>query len=232
MEKIVVLTGAGISAESGLKTFRDADGLWEGHRVEEVATPEAWRKNPELVLEFYNQRRAQLKRSQPNLAHQSLAALEHKYDVTIVTQNVDDLHERAGSKKIIHLHGELLKVRSDRNPDLIYAWQEDLMLGQRADDGSQLRPHIVWFGEEVPMLARAIKECMSAQLCIIVGTSMQVYPAAGLVNYLYSDCPIYYIDPKPHISHELSKSPRLEVIPSPATEGVPELVDQLLNFKF
>ncbi|MGB2846280.1 MAG: Sir2 family NAD-dependent protein deacetylase, partial [Saprospiraceae bacterium] len=165
MEKIVVLTGAGISAESGLKTFRDADGLWEGHRVEEVATPEAWHKNPELVLDFYNQRRAQLKLSQPNLAHQSLAALEHKYDVRIVTQNVDDLHERAGSKKIIHLHGELLKVRSERNPDLIYTWQEDLTLGQKADDGSQLRPHIVWFGEEVPMLERAIKECISAQLC-------------------------------------------------------------------
>lgn len=131
MEKIVVLTGAGISAESGLKTFRDADGLWEGHRVEEVATPEAWHKNPELVLDFYNQRRAQLKLSQPNLAHQSLAALEHKYDVRIVTQNVDDLHERAGSKKIIHLHGELLKVRSERNPDLIYTWQEDLTLGQK-----------------------------------------------------------------------------------------------------
>ena len=232
MEKIVVLTGAGISAESGLKTFRDADGLWEGHRVEEVATPEAWHKNPELVLDFYNQRRAQLKLSQPNLAHQSLAALEHKYDVRIVTQNVDDLHERAGSKKIIHLHGELLKVRSERNPDLIYTWQEDLTLGQKADDGSQPRPHIVWFGEEVPMLERAIKECISAQLCIIIGTSMQVYPAAGLVSYLDAECPIYYIDPKPHISHELKKSPRLEVITSSATEGVPELVDQLLNFKF
>lgn len=229
MQKIIVLTGAGISAESGLKTFRDADGLWEGNNVEDVATPEAWQSNPSLVLDFYNQRRAQLKKALPNEAHTALAKLEEKFNITIITQNVDDLHERGGSQKIIHLHGELFKVRSTLNPSLIYEWKEDLTLNDKCELGSQLRPHIVWFGEEVPLMEKAAQECLDAQHCIIVGTSMQVYPAAGLIRYLPLDCKLYYIDPNPTISYELGSRKNLELIKLKATEGVKSLVAKLLN---
>lgn len=229
MQKIIVLTGAGISAESGLKTFRDADGLWEGHNVEDVATPEAWQSNPALVLDFYNQRRAQLKKALPNEAHTALAKLEEKFNIIIITQNVDDLHERGGSQKIIHLHGELFKVRSTLNPSLIYEWKEDLTLNDKCELGSQLRPHIVWFGEEVPLMEKAAQECLDAQHCIIVGTSMHVYPAAGLIRYLPLDCKLYYIDPNPTISYELGSRKNLELIKLKATEGVKSLVAKLLN---
>ena len=229
MQKIVVLSGAGISAESGLKTFRDADGLWEGHKVEDVATPEAWRRNPALVLDFYNQRRAQLKKAHPNEAHTTLAKLEEQFNITIITQNVDDLHERGGSKKIMHLHGELFKVRSTSAPDLIYEWKEDLTPNDKCEMGSQLRPHIVWFGEEVPLLEKAAQECLDANYCIIVGTSMQVYPAAALIRYLPLDCKLFYIDPNPTISYELGSRKNLELIKLKATEGVKSLVAKLLN---
>jgi len=228
MQKIVILTGAGISAESGLKTFRDKDGLWEGHKVEDVATPEAWLRNPDMVLDFYNQRRAQLKRATPNQAHTTLAKLDEEFHTIIITQNVDDLHERGGSKNIIHVHGELFKVRSTTKSDLIYEWRKDLTLNDKCELGSQLRPHIVWFGEEVPMLEKAARECLDARICIIVGTSMQVYPAAGLVRYLPQDCTLYYIDPNPTISYELGTRRNLELIKMKATEGVQNLVTRLL----
>jgi len=184
MKKIVVLTGAGISAESGIKTFRGADGLWEGHDIMEVASPEGWFQNKELVLDFYNQRRKQLLLVQPNKAHHLLAKLESDFDVEIITQNVDDLHERAGSTKIIHLHGELLKVRSTTEENLVYHWEKDLHLGDKCERGNQLRPHIVWFGEEVPMLDKSIEIVQKSDILVIIGTSMQVYPAAGLINYI------------------------------------------------
>ena len=229
MKKIVVLTGAGISAESGIKTFRDADGLWEGHRVEDVATPEAFDRNPRHVLEFYNQRRAQLKDVIPNAAHLALVTLELKYNVKIITQNVDDLHERAGSKSVIHLHGELYKARSTKYPDLVYEWKEDLNIGDACANGAQLRPHIVWFGEKVPLLEKAIEECWNADLCIIIGTSMQVYPAASLVSYLNKSCKIHYVDPKPHISYELSINSNVKIHKATATQGVTKLVNELLQ---
>ncbi len=228
MTKIVVLTGAGISAESGLKTFRDADGLWEGHRVEDVATPDAWERNAELVLNFYNERRKQLMMAKPNEAHLALASLESKFEVSVITQNVDDLHERGGSSYIIHLHGELLKVRSIADPALVYPWADDLLLGQLCQKGSQLRPHIVWFGEQVPLLESAAILCHDADICVIVGTSLQVYPAAGLVAYLRPHAEIYYIDPMPHISVELKKRRNLHIIPMKAAVGVPDLVHKLL----
>lgn len=228
-QKIIILTGAGISAESGISTFRDADGLWEGHDVMAVASPKGWEKDQNLVLDFYNQRRRQLKDVSPNLAHFALAKLENNYDVVVITQNVDNLHERAGSSKIIHLHGELIKVRSTGNIQLIYEWTDDLLIGDLCEQGYQLRPHIVWFGEMVPMLEPAIQECENGDIFIIVGTSMQVYPAASLISYAKSGCSIYYIDPKPHISYELSKLPNLKVIAKNATIGVTELVDKLLK---
>lgn len=197
MKKLVILTGAGMSAESGVKTFRDNDGLWENHRVEDVASIEAWHRNPELVMEFYNQRRKQLHEVEPNQGHFNLAQLEKYFDVEIITQNVDDLHERAGSTKVLHLHGELKKVRSTKNPDDVFelnGWE--LKIGDLADDGSQLRPHIVWFGEDVPMIYEAMKIVEEAEIFVIIGTSLQVYPAAGLTNYTPSYCPKYYIDPK------------------------------------
>ncbi len=196
MKHLVVLTGAGMSAESGIKTFRDADGLWEGHDVMEVASPIGWAKNPKLVLDFYNQRRRQLFEVQPNSAHRKLKELEKQYKVSIITQNVDNLHERAGSKNVLHLHGELLKVRSVKNERLIYEWKKDLNLGDVAEDGGQLRPHIVWFGEAVPAMHEAAKIVESADLLLIIGTSMQVYPAASLIDYLPNDKPVYLIDPK------------------------------------
>lgn len=231
-EKVVVLTGAGISAESGIKTFRDAGGLWEGYNVMEVASPEGWRRNNELVLDFYNQRRKQLKEVDPNPAHFALKELEQKYKVVVVTQNVDNLHERGGSSNIIHLHGELTKVRSTLDSSLVYDWQDDVKLGDKCEKGAQLRPHIVWFGEEVPMLEKALLEITTALYVIIIGTSMQVYPAAGLVGYAPHRTPIYYVDPKPSINAELSMRKNLNVIAEMASTGVRKVVDQLLNQNF
>ncbi len=194
MKNLVILSGAGISAESGIKTFRDADGLWEGHDIMEVASPYGWKKNPQKVLDFYNQRRRQLFEVYPNKAHKALAELEKHYQVNIITQNVDDLHERAGSSHILHLHGELLSVRSEKDPNLVYRWEKDLNLGDLAQDKSQLRPDIVWFGEEVPLLKEAISLVKQAHLLIIIGTSLQVYPAASLYTHASKDALIYYID--------------------------------------
>ena len=228
MQKIVILSGAGISAESGISTFRDADGLWEGHDVMAVASYQGWEDDQELVLDFYNQRRRQLKEVIPNAAHIAIASLEQKYTVVVVTQNVDDLHERGGSTKIIHLHGELNKVRSTSSSGEAVIWTDDLNTGDLCPNGFQLRPHIVWFGEMVPMLEPAIQECEIADIIMIVGTSMQVYPAAGLVQYAKPGCKIYYIDPKPNISYELQRSPNLEVIAQTATIGVVKLVENLM----
>ncbi|GAA7222619.1 NAD-dependent deacylase [Helicobacter pylori] len=196
MKNLVILSGAGISAESGIKTFRDADGLWEGHDIMEIASPYGWKKNPQKVLDFYNQRRRQLFEVYPNKAHKALAELEKHYQVNIITQNVDDLHERADSSRILHLHGELLSVRSEKDPNLVYRWEKDLNLGDLAKDKSQLRPDIVWFGEAVPLLEEAISLVKQAHLLIIIGTSLQVYPAASLYTHAHKDALIYYIDPK------------------------------------
>ncbi|MGT0061896.1 SIR2 family NAD-dependent protein deacylase [Helicobacter pylori] len=201
MKNLVILSGAGISAESGIKTFRDADGLWEGHDIMEVASPYGWKKNPQKVLDFYNQRRRQLFEVYPNKAHKALAELEKHYQVHIITQNVDDLHERAGSSRILHLHGELLSVRSEKDPNLVYRWEKDLNLGDLAQDDSQLRPDIVWFGEAVPLLKEAISLIKQAHLLIIIGTSLQVYPAASLYTHAHKDALIYYIDPKAENAH-------------------------------
>lgn len=217
MKHLVVLTGAGVSAESGIKTFRDANGLWEGHDVMEVASPIGWRKNPELVLDFYNQRRRQLLKVQPNLAHKTLKELEKHFNVSIVTQNVDNLHERAGSKNVLHLHGELLKVRSTKNEKLIYEWKKDLHIGDKATDGEQLRPHIVWFGEAVPAMHQATKIVATADLLLIIGTSLQVYPAASLIDYLPNGKPIYIIDPK---KHEDSLLNHVSFIQETACQGI------------
>lgn len=227
MKNIVVLTGAGISAESGLKTFRDANGLWEGHDVMEVATPQAFERNPELVLEFYNQRRRQLLTVKPNKAHYALAKLEEVYNVHIVTQNVDDLHERGGSRNVLHLHGELLKARSVGNEMNIIPRKKDILMGDLCEQGHQLRPHIVWFGEAVPMLDTAINITQKADILIIIGTSMQVYPAASLIHYVSNGIPIYFIDPKPSI--EENGREQLKIIPKTAVEGVPNLVDYLID---
>lgn len=221
--KIAVLTGAGVSAESGIKTFRDSDGLWEGHNVMEVASPEGFKNNPEAVLEFYNQRRRQLLTVEPNAAHKALAKLEKDHDVTIITQNVDDLHERAGSTNVVHLHGELLKVRSTGDEKDIKEWREDLNLGHLCDKNHQLRPHIVWFGEMVPMIEVAAEVVEQADAIIIVGTSMQVYPAAGLVQYAKPTAPIYFVDPKPSIS----ETERIKVFAEKASTGVPKVVGVL-----
>ncbi|MEL6922420.1 MAG: NAD-dependent deacylase [Bacteroidota bacterium] len=227
-QRIVVLTGAGMSAESGIRTFRDADGLWEGHDVMEVASPEGWQRNRELVLQFYNDRRAQLKEVEPNSAHKALVELEQRYHVSIVTQNVDNLHERAGSSNIIHLHGELSKSRSTLDEQLVYDCDGDIKIGDKCERGSQLRPHIVWFGEQVPMLQLAVHAVVSADIILIIGTSMQVYPAAGLVGYAQHNVPVYYVDPKPSISYELTLRKNLHVIPEKATIGVRQVVDQLM----
>lgn len=224
-KKLVVLTGAGISAESGIKTFRDSDGLWEGHDVMEVATPEGWHKNQELVLDFYNKRRQQLKEVQPNLGHQILAELEKDFDVYVITQNVDDLHERAGSSKVLHLHGELLKVRSTKNRDLILDWTNDLITGDLDKNGYQLRPHIVWFGEEVPALEEAVSIVEKADYFAVIGTSLQVYPAAGLISYTYSTTPVFYVDPKPIAIPNIQN--KVEVIAKIASEGVADLRERL-----
>jgi NAD-dependent deacetylase len=226
-QRIVVLTGAGMSAESGIKTFRDNDGLWNNYRVEEVATPEAWAANMELVLEFYNQRRKQLFECSPNPAHLALVQLEDKYDVRIITQNVDDLHERAGSSNVLHLHGELKKVRSTADPQLVFeldGWE--LKAGDTCPKGSQLRPHIVWFGEAVPNITVASEIATTADILIVIGTSMQVYPAAGLLHYAPHECTKYYIDPAAADNSMLAK---LTVIPEKAGKAVPELVEVLLT---
>ncbi len=223
MKHVVVLTGAGISAESGLKTFRDANGLWEGHDVMEVASPKGFSTNPELVLEFYNQRRKQLLQVSPNKAHYDLAQLENEYKVTIITQNVDDLHERAGSKTVIHLHGELFKVRSTKTENHILNWTKDLNIGDLDHKGHQLRPHIIWFGEAVPLFDTAVDICKTADFIFIIGTSMQVYPAASLVDYAPKTIPIYYIDKNPII---VSKQ-NIKTISKPATIGVNEAITLL-----
>lgn len=223
MKHIVVLTGAGMSAESGIKTFRDADGLWEGHDVMEVASPQGFAKNPELVLDFYNQRRRQLFEVQPNAAHKALAELEKDYKVTIITQNVDDLHERAGSSNALHLHGELLKVRSTYDEFDVKEWTTDLFLGDVCDKGYQLRPHIVWFGEAVPMMDKAINICQTANVLLIIGTSMQVYPAASLMHYVNPNTNIFYIDPKP----AMSSNKQVTVIAEKATIGIQEFISSI-----
>ncbi|PQJ77850.1 SIR2 family NAD-dependent protein deacylase [Polaribacter porphyrae] len=226
MKKLVVLTGAGISAESGINTFRDAGGLWEEHDIMEVASPDGFRKNPELVLDFYNKRRKQLQEVSPNKAHFNLVELEQYFDVEIITQNVDDLHKRAGSKKVTHLHGELLKVRSTVDESIVLDWKDDLVLGDFDVNGNQLRPHIVWFGEMVPMLENAIKITEKADILVIVGTSMQVYPAASLINYVKSGTPIYFIDPKPSVAK--SDFLNLTIISEVASKGTDKLKEFLL----
>jgi NAD-dependent deacetylase len=229
MKSIAVLTGAGMSAESGISTFRDSDGLWEKYRVEDVATPEAFEHNPELVLEFYNQRRKQLLACKPNGGHYGLAELERRFRVTIITQNVDDLHERAGSSQVLHLHGELMKVCPVDNLQSAFALspeRPEIHLGDTDGRGKQLRPFIVWFGEPVPMIARAASIVEQADICVVIGTSLQVYPAAGLLNYVRSGAPLYLIDPKPvpTILHNV------RIIKTGATEGVNKLTSMLEEY--
>ena len=225
-KKLVVLTGAGISAESGLKTFRDSDGLWEGYNIEDVATPRAWRKDPQLVLEFYNYRRKNVLEAQPNAAHFGLAELEKHFDVTIITQNIDDLHERAGSTNVMHLHGEIFKMRSEKNESLIYEIRDDIKIGDRAGDGEQLRPHIVWFEEPVPMIEKAVPVVHSADVFVVVGTSLVVYPAAGLVNYAPWEIPKYIVDKRIPYTSDIDN---LVTIEKPATEGVKDLIEKLIG---
>lgn len=224
--KIVVLTGAGISAESGIPTFRDANGLWEGHDVMEVASPEGWAANQELVLHFYNERRKNALTAKPNRGHLILAELEKDHEVVIITQNVDNLHEKAGSTNVIHLHGELFKVRSSVDDTLIYdleGWQ--LNTGDLCEKGSQLRPHIVWFGEEVPKMETSIEEAMSSDIFVVVGTSMMVYPAAGLINYVASDVSKYIIDPN---MPDIPSMPNLHLIEKIGSEGLEEFLKVII----
>jgi len=221
---IVVLSGAGISAESGLKTFRDSDGLWNGYDVYEVATPGGWRKNPQLVLDFYNDRRRDVAIAKPNAAHTGLASLEKDFDVTIITQNIDDLHERGGSSNVVHLHGEIFKMRSVADINTIYEIKGDIKIGDMAADGTQLRPHIVWFEEEVPMMEKAVRIVQNADYFAVVGTSLQVYPAASLLQYVPRYAPKYIIDKK---SPAINNYTNLTVIEMPATEGVKELIKHL-----
>jgi NAD-dependent deacetylase len=224
-KKLVVLSGAGISAESGISTFRDAEGLWEGHDVMEVASPDGWKNNQDLVLDFYNQRRRQLLSVTPNKGHQVLAALEQDFDVTIITQNVDHLHQQAGSSNVIHLHGELLKVRSTINESLIYDWTKDLITGDKGEDGAQLRPHIVWFGEMVPMIEIAAKIAAKADIFLVVGTSMAVYPAAGLIDYVHPDVPKFLVDPK--LPEGINHISNLKCISLNGTEGLPLFAEEI-----
>lgn len=224
-KKIVVLTGAGMSAESGISTFRDSNGLWENHDIMEVASPEGWRNNPALVLDFYNKRRAQLKEVKPNRGHEILVELEQKFEVQIITQNVDNLHERAGSSNILHLHGELVKVRGEFSENESLYWEDDIYIGDKNKKGEQLRPDIVWFGEAVPAIEVAIPMMKQADIVIIIGTSLQVYPAAGLMHYAKSNVPVYYIDPNPATIYELPNP--LEVLPMSASEGLSKIQNQL-----
>jgi len=220
-QKLVVLTGAGISAESGLKTFRDSDGLWEGYNIEDVATPRAWKRDPQLVLDFYNMRRRNVAEAEPNAAHLGLAQLEKDFDVHIITQNIDDLHERAGSTNVLHLHGEIFKMRSEKSFHVVKEIRGDIMLGDRAEDGFQFRPHIVWFEEPVPLIEEAIPLVHSADVFAVVGTSLVVYPAAGLVNYARPEIPKFIIDKRiPYTSSVYN----VRAIERPATEGVAELI--------
>ena len=223
----MVLTGAGVSAESGINTFRGSDGLWEGHDVMEVASPQGFAKNPQLVLDFYNQRRKQLFTVAPNAAHKALVGLEKYFDVSIITQNVDDLHERSGSSKVLHIHGELLKARSTANEKTSIPWKSDLNMGDLCENGHQLRPDIVWFGEQVPMLEKAVAITEQADILLIIGTSMQVYPAAGLINFINPGTPVYFVDPKPSVSK--SEYGNLTIIQNTATKGVPTLVADLID---
>jgi NAD-dependent deacetylase len=226
MKHIVILTGAGISAESGLKTFRDSDGLWEGYNIEDVATPQAWQRNPQLVQNFYNERRKAVLEASPNAAHYALARLEEKYKVTIITQNIDDLHERAGSTNVIHLHGIITRSQSSLNPELTYqidGWH--LGMDEVCELGSPLRAHVVWFGEDVPMIEPAAQVCHDADIFILSGTSLAVYPAAGLINYVPRKVPKYIVDPKIPIAHLTTTT----MIEAKATVGIPQLVDELLS---
>ncbi len=227
MKKLVVLTGAGISAESGISTFRDSNGLWEGHDVMEVASPMGWRNNMDLVLDFYNKRRRQLHEVSPNRGHEILAELERHFEVHIITQNVDNLHERAGSSNVIHLHGELFKVRSCGNIRDIRHWEKDLLRGDCDDEGHQLRPHIVWFGEAVPEMSRAIELAMQADIFAVVGTSLQVYPAAGLIDHAPSNSVLYYIDPKPAQLYLSGRNVR--VIAETGSSGLEKMRSELLE---
>jgi NAD-dependent deacetylase len=223
-KKIVVLTGAGVSAESGLKTFRDSDGLWEGYNIEDVATPRAWKKDPQLVLDFYNLRRKNVAASDPNAAHYGLAELERDFDVHIITQNIDDLHERAGSTKILHLHGEIFKMRSEKNESLVKEIRGDIMLGDCAEDGCQFRPNIVWFEEPVSKIEEAIPIVRCAEVFVVVGTSLVVYPAAGLVHYAHPDIPKFIVDKRiPYTSSVYN----VTAIEKPATEGVRLMVEMI-----
>lgn len=226
-QKLVVLSGAGISAESGIQTFRDSDGLWENHRIEEVATPRAWKRNPQLVLDFYNLRRRNILEAQPNAAHLGIAALQEHFEVQVITQNIDDLHERAGSKNVLHLHGNIFERRSEKNETLVYPIKEDMKLDEMAEDGGRFRPNIVWFEEPVPMIEFAIPMIEAAAIFVLIGSSMLVYPAAGLMNFLSPNVPKYVIDKQiPSLSHS-------DIIPiqMPATEGVKELEKWLMASK-
>ncbi|HIP35254.1 MAG TPA: NAD-dependent deacylase [Crocinitomix sp.] len=225
--KIVVLTGAGISAESGLGTFRDSDGLWERFKIEEVATPEAWAKNPKLVLEFYNERRRQCLKAKPNSAHNALVELEKHFEVSIVTQNIDDLHERAGSKNVLHLHGEILKAKTSELSTEYYDIKSDIKLGDKGTDGKQLRPHVVWFGEAVPMLDKAIELTTQADVFIVIGTSLNVYPAASLLHYTSEKCITYIVDKEKNNALPAS----YKHLKANATVGVKKLVEELIKRK-
>ncbi|MBP8114603.1 MAG: NAD-dependent deacylase [Chitinophagaceae bacterium] len=225
-KKLVILSGAGISAESGLRTFRDSDGLWEGYNVEDVATPEAWKKDPQLVLNFYNERRRNVADAKPNAAHIGLAALENDFDVTVITQNIDDLHERAGSTNVLHLHGEIFKMRSEWDGELVSEIRGDIKLGDLATDGKQLRPFIVWFGEPVVMMEKAVEVVYTADIFAVVGTSLAVYPAAGLINYVSANTPKYIIDKKIPYTSPMKN---LTLIEKPATEGIVDFKKLLLD---
>lgn len=225
MKNIVILSGAGISAESGIQTFRDSDGLWENHNIQDVASPAGWRKDRALVLDFYNQRRQQLKDVKPNKAHELIKDLETFYNVQIITQNIDDLHERAGSKNVLHLHGELNKSRSSNNAKLIYSQDGDINIGDKAEDNAQLRPHIVWFGEDVPLMVEAEKIVKEADILIVIGTSMQVYPAAGLVNNISAECTLVVINPN---DTDFDFNGRAVHIKENATKGIRYLYNELI----
>ncbi len=228
-KKIVVFTGAGMSEESGISTFRDTNGLWKNHELLEVASLEGFQKNPQLVLEFYNQRRKQLLEVSPNSGHTALVELEKHFNVSIVTQNVDNLHERAGSTNVLHLHGELLKSQSSEDPELVFDCVSDITLEDKCPLGSQLRPHIVWFGETVTMLDEAIAEVIDADILLIIGTSLQVHPAAGIVAFVKPKTQVYYIDANPAINQELSELSNLTVIKNTAAQGVPSLIEELIS---
>jgi NAD-dependent deacetylase len=227
MKRLVVFTGAGMSAESGIQTFRGSDGLWENHRIEDVATPDAWNRNPELVLEFYNQRRKNVIAADPNNGHVRIASWQDDYSVTVVTQNIDDLHERAGSNDVLHLHGEIRKSRSTVNPELVYPIQDwSLNMGDKCEHGSQLRPHIMWFGEDVPMLERAAAIIEEADIFVVVGTSLQVYPAAGLVQYAYRAKQKFIIDPN---AHNLTSKQDWIIVSDGAVNGLSRIESELLR---